>query len=110
MHQHYKDILDRIDEAPTWFDDYGVPRFGDFSPSRLGNIYAYEAALAEVPCQQCGRMFKVVLTEAFTSKCSGLSDEIRLRRADDSESDELLGRLEPDAVVTKQRLRRGHVG
>ena len=46
MHQHYKDILDRIDEAPTWFDDYGVPRFGDFSPSRLGNIYAYEAALA----------------------------------------------------------------
>jgi hypothetical protein len=80
MHQHYRDILDRIDEAPTWFDDYGVPRFGDFSPSHLGNIYASEAALAEVSCQQCGRMFKVALTEAFASKRLGLSDEIRLRR------------------------------
>lgn len=80
MHQHYKDILDRIDEAPTWFDDYGVPRFGDFSPGHMGNIYASEAALAEVSCQACGRMFTVALTDAFTSKGLGLSDEIRLRR------------------------------
>jgi hypothetical protein len=80
MHHYYKDILDRIDEAPTWFDDYGVPRFGDFLPGKLGNIYASEAALAEVSCQACGRMFKVALTDAFTSKGLGLSDEIRLRR------------------------------
>jgi hypothetical protein len=32
MHNHYDDILDRIDEPPTWFDDYGVPRFCEFSP------------------------------------------------------------------------------
>jgi hypothetical protein len=80
MHHYYKDILDRIDEAPTWFDDYGVPRFENFSPSQLGNIYASEAALAEVSCQACGRMFKVALTEAFAGKGLGLSDEIRLRR------------------------------
>jgi hypothetical protein len=82
MHQHYKDILNRIDEAPTWFDDDGVPRFGNFSPSQLGNIYASEAALAEVACQGCGRIFKVALTDAlgFTSKSLGLSDKIRLRR------------------------------
>jgi hypothetical protein len=80
MHQHYKDILDRIDEPPTWFDDYGVPRFGDFSPQHLGNIYASEAALAEVSCQQCGVTFKVALTDAFTGKRLGLSDEIRLGR------------------------------
>ena len=80
MHQYYKDILDRIDEAPTWFDDDGVPRFGDFSPGKLGTIYASEAALAEVSCQACGRMFKVALTEAFACKRLGLSDEIRLRR------------------------------
>jgi hypothetical protein len=57
-----------------------VPRFGDFSPGQLGNIYASEAALAEVSCQACGRMFKVALTDVFTSKGLGLSDEIRLRR------------------------------
>jgi hypothetical protein len=80
MRGHYKDILDRIDEPPAWFDDYGVPRFGDFSPRHLGNIYAREAALAEVSCQNCGRMFKVALSDAFTSKHLGLSDEIRLGR------------------------------
>lgn len=82
MHQHYKDILDRIDEPPAWFDDYGVPRFGDFSPQHLSNIYASEAALAEVSCQGCGRMFKVALTENFSSKSLSLSDEIRFGRAD----------------------------
>jgi hypothetical protein len=45
MHRYYKDILDRIVEPPTWFDDYGVPRFGDVSPRQLGNSYASEAAL-----------------------------------------------------------------
>jgi hypothetical protein len=80
MHQYYKDILDRISEAPAWFDDYGVPRFGAFSPQQLSNVYAKEAALAEVYCQHCGRMFKVALTDHFTSKRFGLSDEIRLGR------------------------------
>ena len=74
MHQHYRDILDRIDEAPTWFDENGVPRFGDFLPGYLGNIYAREAALAEVACQACGRMFKVALTEVFATKLLALSD------------------------------------
>jgi hypothetical protein len=78
MHQYYKDILDRIDEPPTWFDDYGVPRFADFSPQCLGNIYASEAALAEVSCQACGVRFKVALTDAFARGRLGLSDEIRL--------------------------------
>lgn len=80
MRGHYQDILDRIDEPPAWFDDYGVPRFGDFSPRHLSNIYAREAALAEVSCQACGCMFKVALTDAFATKSSSLSDEIRLGR------------------------------
>jgi hypothetical protein len=80
MHQHYKDILDRIGEPPTWFDEYGVPRFEDFSPRRLSNIYAKEAALAQVSCQCCGHTFKVALTDAFASGPLALSDEIRLGR------------------------------
>lgn len=81
MHQYYEDILSRIIEPPTWFDDHGVPRFGGFSPRHLSDIYAFEAALAEVSCQQCGRMFRVALTEAFASSRFSLSDEIRLARA-----------------------------
>ena len=80
MHQHYKDILDRIDEPPKWFDDRGVPRFQEFSPRLLGNIYSSEAALAEVSCQRCHRMFRVALTNAFAKRGSSLSDEIRLGR------------------------------
>jgi hypothetical protein len=63
-HQHYKDILDRIDEPPVWFDDYGVPGSLATVP---GQHLASEPALGEVPCQACGRMFKVALTEAFTT-------------------------------------------
>ena len=80
MHQHYEDILKRIDRAPIWFDEFGVPRYEEFSPQRLGNIYATEAALAEVSCQQCRRVFRVALTNAFARKGFGLSDEIRLCR------------------------------
>jgi hypothetical protein len=66
MHQHYGDILKRIREPPQWFDDYGVPRFEEFSPQQLGNIYAREAALAEIACQECGRLFIVALTDRFS--------------------------------------------
>jgi hypothetical protein len=80
MHQHYEDILDRIDEPPTWFDEQGVPRYGAFSPNRLSNIYAREAALAEITCQGCGRPFNVAMDSRYAGKGRGLCDEIRLGR------------------------------
>ncbi len=80
MHQHYEDILKRIDQAPIWFDEFGLPRYDEFSPQRLSNIYATEAALAEVFCQQCKRPFRVALTNTFARNGFGLSDEIRLNR------------------------------
>jgi len=80
MHQYYEDILKRINQAPIWFDEFGVPRYEDFSPRRVGNIYACEAALAEVSCQQCKRPFRVALTNVSARKGFSLSDEIRLRR------------------------------
>ena len=85
MHNYYEDILNRIDEAPAWFDDFGVPRYEVFSPRRLSNIYANEAALAEVSCQCCGRLFRVALTNVFANKGFALSDEIRLRRVHDGD-------------------------
>ena len=80
MHRCYRDILDRIADPPSWFDDYGVPRYSQFSPTQLSNIFANEAALAEVSCQSCGRRFRVALTGAFADRGFSLGDEIRLHR------------------------------
>jgi hypothetical protein len=48
---YYHDILDRIPQPPSWWDENGVPRFCDFHPQYLANIYANEAALLIVACQ-----------------------------------------------------------
>ncbi len=82
MRNYYKDILDRINEPPKWFDDFGVPRFETFAPGRTSNIYAREAALADISCQGCGHRFRVALTDTFATPSTSLSDEILLGRAD----------------------------
>jgi hypothetical protein len=61
MHQHYEDILSRIAEPPRWFDEEGVPRYCEFAPHRIANIYADECALLEIECQSCARAFVVAL-------------------------------------------------
>lgn len=58
----YADIRDRIAEPPRWWDERGVPRYCDFSPREAANIYADEAALAEVTCQSCGTPFRVAFS------------------------------------------------
>ena len=80
MRHHYGDILERIDEPPAWFDEQGVPRYGAFAPYELGNVYAREAALAEISCQDCGRPFTVAMDDRYGAKGHGLCDRIRLGR------------------------------
>jgi hypothetical protein len=82
VHNHHRDILDRLAEPPSWFDDHGVPRYEPFAPADLANIYADEAALAEVSCQGFGRQFRVALTGAFADRGLSLGDAIRLRRVE----------------------------
>lgn len=60
MYPYYEDILSRIDEEPRWFDENGVPRYGEFSPERIASIHCAECALVEIACQACGRLFHVV--------------------------------------------------
>lgn len=55
----YRDILSKLAEAPQWYDEYGVPRFCEFHPDELANIYAVKAALLRISCQCCGREFLV---------------------------------------------------
>ena len=62
MHQFYRDILSRIPESPKWFDDNGVPRYEDFSPDLIADIYAVAAILLEIECQGCGTNFMAAIS------------------------------------------------
>jgi hypothetical protein len=59
MYCGYKDIRERISEPPKWFDENAVPRYCDFHPHEAADIYANEAALCVIACQNCGVRFKV---------------------------------------------------
>jgi hypothetical protein len=61
MRQHYDDILSRISEPPRWFDEGAVPRYCEFHPKKLANIYSVECALVEVSCQFCKKKFLVAV-------------------------------------------------
>lgn len=62
MNHHYNDIRSRIAEPPRWFDENGVPRYDDFSPRDVANIYAREAVLVRIACQGCGARFDVAFS------------------------------------------------
>lgn len=64
MLHHYNDIRSRISEPPKWWDEEGVPRYVDFAPDEVANIYAQEVALVDIACQSCGTRFKVAFSWA----------------------------------------------
>jgi hypothetical protein len=57
MREEYRDIRSRIAEEPKWFDENGVPRYDEFHPDMLANVYADECVLTEEACQSCGRKY-----------------------------------------------------
>lgn len=72
MWANYHDILSRIDEPPSWFDENAVPRFVQFEPIRLANIYARECMLLLIRCQSCRTEFQVAMSGG-----GALQNEIR---------------------------------
>lgn len=62
MLNSYADIRSRIAEEPKWWDENGVPRYCDFIPDEVANIYATEVALVDIACQACGHRFKVAFS------------------------------------------------
>jgi hypothetical protein len=66
MHTTYADILDRINEPPKWFDEHAVPRYCDFAPREVAYIYAQEAVLVLIHCQNCKAGFRVAFSEINT--------------------------------------------
>ena len=66
MNHHYSDIRGRIAEPPKWWDEHAVPRYNEFIPEELANIYAEECCLLLICCQGCGQEFKVAISiDAF---------------------------------------------
>ena len=61
----YEDIRKRIPEEPTWYDQNGVPRYGDFTPKDHHNIYSNHVALLLIHCQDCGEKFKVAMGDGI---------------------------------------------
>lgn len=61
MHADYADIISRLGE-PLWWDEVCAPRYEPFKPEDCNNIYAQEAMLIEIRCQDCGRPFLVADT------------------------------------------------
>lgn len=64
MHHDYSDITGLTDASPKWHDENGVPRYCDFHPNHLSNIYAREVALVAIDCQRCRTRFQVAISES----------------------------------------------
>jgi hypothetical protein len=62
MNYNYADITSKIPEKPRWWDEEAVPRYCDFTPYETSHIYADEAALVLIKCQNCGEEFKVAFS------------------------------------------------
>ncbi len=54
----YDDLYELTDKPPLWWDQNGTPRWKPFSPGAM-DIYADEALLMEVFCQQCRKSYMV---------------------------------------------------
>jgi hypothetical protein len=66
MHHHYEDIRDRISDPPVWYDENAVPRYCNFAPSEVADIYAAEVALVEIACQNCEKPFLVAFSRSIS--------------------------------------------
>lgn len=86
MKEYYQDIRDRIKEEPSWYDENGVPRYGEHRPDLCPDIYADEIVLLEIACQDCAERFKVQMSTSVTERAlktyrderNRISDAIRM--------------------------------
>ena len=69
----YRDIMTKLG-PPSWFDENAVPRYCEFHPHYLANIYADEAALLHVGCQVCEMPFIVAVSGHYPTVKSGIAD------------------------------------
>lgn len=74
MNTHYADILSRITEPPVWWDEHAVPRFCEFNPNVVANIYARYVALVLITCQGCGVEYRVAHSQGAMDRYLGYDE------------------------------------
>jgi len=63
MKHPYRDIHEATgDREPLWYDENGVPRYCEFTPGDVPNIYADQAVLYVIQCAGCGQLFTVAVS------------------------------------------------
>lgn len=72
MKANYQDILSRIEEEPTWYDQNGAPHYGTFQPDLSPSIYATSVGLFLIGCQDCRRKFRVEMHAHYWGNRIGL--------------------------------------
>ena len=61
MLQSYDDITLKLG-TPLWWDEVGCPRYEQFEPQMCNNIYADEAVLLLIACQNCRHEMQVAMS------------------------------------------------
>jgi hypothetical protein len=101
MRNGYDDILERIPNRPKWWDERGVPRYCDFVPREVANIYADERVLLMIACQDCGHQFKVAMTSSLFDRAVHA-----IQRNPNSTPDEIKKQLAPTLA---EQIRDGSI-
>lgn len=47
MNRNYADITSRILEEPSWWQEGGIPRYGQFEPGQSTGVYTHQVALEQ---------------------------------------------------------------
>jgi hypothetical protein len=87
MFTGYHDIISRISDPPTWWDEWAVPRYCAFEPTRCSDIHADEAVLIAIECQCCGRPYLKAYTQGGWARGNRKDRWLR----DDIRDDSLVG-------------------
>ena len=77
MFQPYDDLHELAGyREPLWWDECGVPRWCEFEPREVNDIYASEVMLLEILCQCCGRRFRVAISQGIFGRRMILHDDL----------------------------------
>lgn len=77
MNGYLEDIISQLGE-PIWWDDSGtIPRYCEFMPTKLTDIYANECVLLLIECQSCHHLFRVAQANSNIFEQDRISRSIR---------------------------------
>ncbi len=79
MKQNFEWLLKNVGE-PKWWEETGHPRYCDFAPDKIYDIYADQVVLLLIACQVCGERSKgAVSWAALSGQRWRLSELIKLK-------------------------------